>query len=105
MEYLLCGFFIAVLFIRCNFQLAFTQSIQTLPVGRSVRISKLDNGPTYHTRHSVFSEKRAKFYIAQKVGSTPEEPQQHGLAHFLECMAFNGTKSFLGDGTGLGITP
>ena len=44
-----------------------------------------------------------EFYIAQKVGSILEEPQQRGLAHFLEHMAFNGTKNFPGDERGLGI--
>lgn len=38
----------------------------------------------------------ANFYIAQKVGSTLETPEQLGLAHFLEHMAFNGTKNYPG---------
>ena len=34
-----------------------------------------------------------------------EEPRQRGLAHFLEHMAFNGTKHFPGKGKQLGIVP
>ena len=49
---------------------------------------------TYYIRHNKLPENRAEFYIAQKVGSILEEPQQRGLAHFLEHMAFNGTKNF-----------
>ncbi|GCB34248.1 zinc protease [Bacteroides faecalis] len=79
--------------------------MQTLPVDKDVRIGKLDNGLTYYIRHNALPEKRAEFYIAQKVGSILEEPQQRGLAHFLEHMAFNGTKNFPGDENGLGIIP
>ena len=40
-------------------------------------------GLTYYIRHNKLPENRAEFYIAQKVGSILEEPQQRGLAHFL----------------------
>ena len=105
MKHLLRGLFIAVLFICCNFQLVLAQPMQELPVDKNVRIGKLDNGLTYYIRHNALPEKRVEFYIAQKVGSILEEPQQRGLAHFLEHMAFNGTKHFPGDETGLGIVP
>ena len=105
MKHLLRGLFIAVLFICCNFQLVLAQPMQELPVDKNVRIGKLDNGLTYYIRHNALPEKRVEFYIAQKVGSILEEPQQRGLAHFLEHMAFNGTKNFPGDETGLGIVP
>ena len=105
MKHLLRGLFIAVLLICCNFQSVLAQPMQQLPVDKNVRIGKLDNGLTYYIRHHALPEKRVEFYIAQKVGSILEEPQQRGLAHFLEHMAFNGTKNFPGDETGLGIVP
>ena len=105
MKHLLRGLFIAVLIICCNFQSVFAQPMQQMPVDKNVRIGKLDNGLTYYIRHNALPEKRVEFYIAQKVGSILEEPQQRGLAHFLEHMAFNGTKHFPGDETGLGIIP
>ena len=105
MKHLLRGLLIAVLIICCNFLPVFAQPMQQLPVDKNVRIGKLDNGLTYYIRHNALPEKRAEFYIAQKVGSILEEPQQRGLAHFLEHMAFNGTKHFPGDETGLGIVP
>ena len=99
---------LAVAFVlRAGFQQAVAQQMQfpPLPVDKNVRIGQLDNGLTYYIRHNKLPENRAEFYIAQKVGSILEEPQQRGLAHFLEHMAFNGTKNFPGDDKGLGVIP
>jgi len=68
--------------------------ISIIPVDPGIRVGKLDNGLTYYIRHNALPEKRVFFYIAQKVGAIQEEPQQRGLAHFLEHMCFNGTKHF-----------
>ena len=99
---------LAVAFVLCaGFQQAVAQQMQfpPLPVDKNVRIGQLDNGLTYYIRHNKLPDNRAEFYIAQKVGSILEEPQQRGLAHFLEHMAFNGTKNFPGDDKGLGVIP
>ena len=69
----------------------------TLPMDAEVRKGTLPNGLTYYLRHNEWPEKRAFFYIAQKVGSIQEEDNQRGLAHFLEHMCFNGTTNFPGD--------
>ena len=103
MKHLIHGLFVAAIAICCCFQPAQAQQLKTLPIDPNVRIGKLDNGLTYYIRHNTHPEKRAEFYIAQKVGSILEEPQQRGLAHFLEHMAFNGTKNFPGDEKGPGI--
>ena len=84
-------------------QAAAQMQLPPLPVDPNVRIGKLENGLTYYIRHNEKPENRVEFYIAQKVGSILEEPEQRGLAHFLEHMAFNGTKNFPGDERGLGI--
>ena len=68
-----------------------------IPVDPAVRIGKLDNGLTYYIRHNNWPEQRAEFYIAQRVGSIQEDDTQRGLAHFLEHMAFNGSKHFKGN--------
>ena len=68
-----------------------------IPVDPDVRIGKLDNGLTYYIRHNAWPEQRAEFYIAQRVGSIQENDDQRGLAHFLEHMAFNGSKHFKGN--------
>lgn len=75
------------------------QGPQPLPIDPQVRFGTLENGLTYYIRHNAYPEKRADFYIAQKVGSMQEEDNQAGLAHFLEHMAFNGSKNFPGKKT------
>ena len=67
-----------------------------LPMDPNVRIGKLANGLTYYIRHNAEPKERASFYIIQNVGAILENDDQNGLAHFLEHMAFNGTKHFPG---------
>lgn len=67
-----------------------------LPMDPQVRVGQLPNGLTYYIRHNELPEHHAEFFIAQKVGSVLEEESQRGLAHFLEHMAFNGTKNYPG---------
>ena len=62
----------------------------------AIRMGKLDNGLTYYICHNELPADRVEFYIAQRVGSILEEESQRGLAHFLEHMAFNGTKNYPG---------
>ena len=73
------------------------QEMPSIPVDPDVRIGKLDNGLTYYIRYNNWPEDRAEFYIAQRVGSIQENDDQRGLAHFLEHMAFNGSKHFKGN--------
>jgi zinc protease len=74
------------------------QQVQPIPVDPKVRYGKLDNGMTYYIRANKEPKQRADFYIAQNVGAILENDNQNGLAHFLEHMAFNGTKNFPGKG-------
>ncbi|MBQ9655189.1 MAG: insulinase family protein [Prevotella sp.] len=76
-----------------------------VPSDPTIRKGTLKNGMTYYIRHNAKEAGLADFYIAQRVGSIQEEPRQRGLAHFLEHMAFNGTKNFPGKGKKLGIVP
>lgn len=69
-----------------------------VPVDPAARIGKLENGLTYYIRHNQEPKERASFYIIQNVGALLENDDQNGLAHFLEHMAFNGTKHFPGKG-------
>ena len=82
---------LAILFISIS---AIAQQNPTQPIDPAVRYGQLENGLTYFIRQNKQPENRADFYIAQKVGSMQEEDPQAGLAHFLEHMAFNGTKHF-----------
>ncbi len=67
-----------------------------LPVDPDTRIGKLENGLTYYIRANAKPAGQADFYIVHDVGAIQEEDSQQGLAHFLEHMAFNGTKNFPG---------
>ena len=85
-------FFLAALAIT-SFT-AKAQQPEALPIDEGVRIGKLENGLTYYIRHNEEPKGQAAFYIAHRVGSVQEEDNQLGLAHFLEHMAFNGSKHF-----------
>ncbi len=93
------------IFFSFLFLLPITLSAQQMPQDPAVKMGKLKNGMTYYIRHNAKEPGLADFYIAQRVGSILEEPRQRGLAHFLEHMAFNGTKNFPGKGKRLGIVP
>lgn len=71
---------------------------QPVPVDPAARIGTLANGITYYIRHNEEPKERASFYIIQNVGALLENDDQNGLAHFLEHMAFNGTRHFPGKG-------
>lgn len=92
-------------FLVCTGTAFAQQQMPPIPIDKNVKTGKLDNGLTYYIRKNTTNEKRADFYIAQKVGSILEEPQQRGLAHFLEHMAFNGSKNFPGTEKGLEVIP
>ncbi len=67
-----------------------------IPADKQVRIGKLENGMTYYIRHNEKPKGQADFYILHNVGAIQENDAQQGLAHFLEHMAFNGTKNLPG---------
>jgi zinc protease len=73
---------------------SFGATAQPIAPDPNFRIGKLPNGLTYYIRHNEEPKERASFYIIQNVGAVLEEDNQNGLAHFLEHMAFNGTKNF-----------
>lgn len=57
---------------------------------------KLENGLTYYVRQSLKQPGKANFYLIEKAGSINETPEESGLAHFLEHLAFKGTTHFPG---------
>lgn len=67
-----------------------------IPTDTAYRIGKLSNGMTYYIRHNEKPKGQADFYILHDVGAIQESDAQQGLAHFLEHMAFNGTKNLPG---------
>ena len=74
---------------------AYLSQMPKIPNSDQVRIGHLDNGLTYYIRHNELPKGRAEFYLATNVGAIQEiQPDQDGLAHFLEHMCFNGTQNF-----------
>ena len=78
-------------------QQAQIQALQRLmgPVApdQEIRTGRLENGMTYYVRHNEKPKGQAEFYLLHHVGAIQEADNQQGLAHFLEHMAFNGTKN------------
>jgi zinc protease len=69
-----------------------------VPVEPAITVGTLPNGLRYYIRQNKQPLDRAELRLVVKAGSVLEEDDQQGLAHFVEHMAFNGTKNFPGDG-------
>lgn len=78
-------------------QKGITNMTDTIPVDPNVIIGKLDNGLTYYIRKNTKPENRVELRLAVNAGSINENKSQLGLAHFVEHMCFNGTKTFDGN--------
>lgn len=65
-----------------------------IPLDSSVRKGTLSNGMVYYIKQNSKPEKRAELRLVVNAGSNYENDDQQGLAHFVEHMAFNGTKNF-----------
>ena len=65
-----------------------------LPLDPAVVEGALDNGLRYFVRENGRPENRALLRLVVNVGSILEDEDQLGLAHFVEHMAFNGTRNF-----------
>jgi len=67
---------------------------QSLPIDPAVKIGKLSNGLTYYIHKNGKPENRCELRLVVNAGSVLESDEQKGLAHFVEHMAFNGSKNF-----------
>jgi zinc protease len=65
-----------------------------LPVDSAVTTGVFDNGLRYFIRANTRPENRAELRLVVDAGSVLEDDDQRGLAHFVEHMAFNGTRHF-----------
>lgn len=86
--------FSCLLFLQGSFAQVDLQA--PLPQDPNIVTGKLPNGIVYYLRHNEEPKGRASFYIIRNAGALLENDEQDGLAHFLEHMAFQGTKNFLG---------
>jgi zinc protease len=67
---------------------------EEIPIDPNVKVGVLENGMTYYIRKNEKPEDKVELRLVVNVGSMMENEDQQGLAHFLEHMAFNGTKNF-----------
>jgi zinc protease len=65
-----------------------------IPLDSAITKGTFDNGLTYYIRENKKPEKRAFLWLIVNAGAVLEDEDQRGLAHFVEHMAFNGTKNF-----------
>lgn len=65
-----------------------------LTLDPAVRTGTLPNGIRYFVRRNTRPEKRAELRLVVNAGSILESDAQRGVAHFVEHMAFNGTRRF-----------
>lgn len=87
--------FVVAMFTAASVSAQFNP-MQPIEADKDVRVGKLENGLTYYIRHNEKPKGQAHFYILHDVGAIQEDDNQQGLAHFLEHMAFNGTKNLPG---------
>jgi zinc protease len=71
-----------------------TAAAQPMPVDPAITMGRLPNAMRYYVRANPRPEKRAELRLVVRAGSILEDDDQQGLAHFVEHMAFNGTKQF-----------
>ena len=84
-------FFVAIIF---NVNAAEIDLNKILPMDKNITYGKLNNGVTYYVKNNQLPKNKAYIELVIKAGSLHENDNQLGLAHLLEHMAFNGTKSF-----------
>jgi zinc protease len=67
-----------------------------MPVDPDVLVGGLENGLRFYVRPNPRPARRAELRLVVKAGSVLEDPDQLGLAHFVEHMLFEGTRNFPG---------
>jgi zinc protease len=75
-------------------QVAELSMTDPLPFDPAITTGTLDNGLRYFIEPNAYPKDRVELRLVLPVGSLQEDPDQLGLAHFLEHMAFNGTTHF-----------
>ena len=87
-----------VIWVLLVWLLSLTADAQPLRYDAQLRKGRLDNGLTYYVYPNQNPRGEAVYRLFVKAGSVHERDDQQGLAHFLEHLAFNGTRHFPGDG-------
>lgn len=67
---------------------------QEIGIRDDVMIGRLDNGLKYYIHPNAKPSKKLELRLIVNAGSMQETDAQRGLAHFIEHLMFNGTKSY-----------
>ncbi len=86
----LLAFFAPLVVLAANFP----HETSDLPADPAVKWGRLENGLRYAILPNREPKGRVSLRLAVHVGSLQESENQRGLAHFLEHMAFNGSRHF-----------
>ncbi|MDR3668759.1 MAG: insulinase family protein [Ignavibacteriaceae bacterium] len=87
-------FIIIMLFVQIS---VFPQQLKLddeIPLDKNIITGTLDNGLRYYIRENKKPEDRAFLRLVVNAGSILENDNQQGLAHFVEHIAFDGSKHF-----------
>ncbi|PWJ41938.1 M16 family metallopeptidase [Sediminitomix flava] len=84
----------AILLIVVFVHLAMDLSAQNIPLNKALTKGKLANGFQYYIQKNEVPKNEVQFRLIIDAGSILEDDTQKGFAHFLEHMAFNGSKHF-----------
>lgn len=76
------------------FPLHAADSGDELPMNPDVLYGELPCGTRYYIYRSLRPAYKTNFYLLNNIGSVLEEEDERGFAHFVEHLAFNGTKNF-----------
>lgn len=94
---LLCAFVIAAAGV-CLLSPAAEAGVQErLPFSDKIIYGKLENGLQYYIRQNDLPLDKVEMRLNVRTGSLNETEAERGVAHFVEHMAFNGTRNFEGN--------
>ena len=74
-----------------------TEAVEMLPFSKLTVTGKLDNGMNYYIIQNKMPVDKIELRLNVRSASLNETEEERGLAHFVEHMAFNGTKNFSGN--------
>jgi len=94
---ILCSLLLAFLIITClstsNYA-GLGNGADVIPLTSRALTGKLPNGLRYYILENSLPENMAQLALVVNAGSVLEREDQRGLAHFVEHLAFDGTKHF-----------
>ncbi|QAR33779.1 insulinase family protein [Geovibrio thiophilus] len=72
-------------------------SPEKLPFSDRIIYGKLENGLQYYIRQNDLPQDKVELRLNVRTGSLNETEAERGIAHFVEHMAFNGTRNYQGN--------